>query len=155
MLVGWWCVVVVQGGCGGRDRVEWPNGPPYPSYSQERVNNVEVVGCCSSITELNCAIIKTDGMFTKINIFTAVSENIGMACLNMSACLSAILRICFQAVSAKELQVPLFFPGVLRMRSSWGRVDLIAMNGAVEKRVCGFYPDAKINVCTSMELFLS
>lgn len=79
---------------------------------------MEVVGCCSSITELNCEIIKTDGMFTKINIFTAVSENIGMACLNLSACLSAILRICFQAVSAKELQVPLFFPGVLRMRSS-------------------------------------
>lgn len=29
------------------------------------------------------------------------------------------------------------------------------MNGVVETRVCGFYPDSKINVCTSMELFLS
>lgn len=44
----------------------------HPSYSQERVNIVEVVGCCSSITELNCAIIKTDGMFTNKTLITAV-----------------------------------------------------------------------------------
>lgn len=46
-------------------------------------------------------------------------------------------------------------PICLRMRSSRERVALIAMNGVVETRVCGLHPDAKINVCTSMELFLS
>lgn len=81
----------------------------HPSYSQERVNIVEVVGCCSSITELNCAIIKTDSMFTNKTLITAMSENIHMACLNLSTYLSAYLRIYFQPTSAKELQVPLCF----------------------------------------------
>lgn len=72
----------------------------HPSFSQERVNNVEVVGCCSSITELNCAILKTDDMLTKKNKFNAVSENIDVGSLNLSAYLSVIQTIYFQPISA-------------------------------------------------------
>jgi len=49
-----------------------PTGLPTP-HTQDRVNNVEVVGCCSSINKIYCALIKTDGMYTKKNIFAAVS----------------------------------------------------------------------------------
>lgn len=51
---------MVQSGEGGRDRVEWPNGPPYPSPTQQReggIVGIVVQQQCEFLILVQCKLL--------------------------------------------------------------------------------------------------